>query len=77
MTVKVILMLALLSALVAVGTAFWWDYTSMCADCASSIRLDNVERLLGEEGGIAGLTFFVGSFVGLAVDRHFREKQNG
>jgi hypothetical protein len=75
--ITAVLILATLSALLAIVVAVWWDYTTVCADCQSSLHLDNVYRLLGEEGGIAGLTFFAGSMVGLTFGRRVRKEENG
>jgi len=75
--IKKVLALGCVELLVATAVAVSWDITSLCADCQSSFDIDNNIRLMGEEGGAAGLLFFVASLVGLMFERRWKDESDG
>jgi len=63
---------------VALAMAVYWNATTICADCrATTFDLDNILRLLGEEGAVAGGIFFLGSLFGLFLGRSLKDSENG
>ncbi|TMJ17126.1 MAG: hypothetical protein E6G94_02345 [Alphaproteobacteria bacterium] len=70
----------LLVAAVAVdlAVAVYWNATTFCADCAGGYPgLDDVLRLMGEEGALAGFLFFFGGLLGLFLRRSWKDRENG
>ena len=63
---------------VALAIAVHWNATTFCADCqGTSLDLDNVLRLMGEEGAVAGGIFFLGGLLGLFLERSTKEYDHG
>jgi len=73
--------LALLAAAslgVTAAVAVYWNATTLCADCAGGTPgLDNVIRLMGEEGALAGGIFFLGGLLGLFLERSSKDPEHG
>jgi len=66
---------------VALATAVYWNATTFCADCRNErlefTDVDNILRLLGEEGAVAGILFFLGGLAGLFLGRSLKEPDHG